>query len=86
MASRTASNPYLSEPKGNGRRSRSRSPGRKQQAQKVRSYASEGVKDNDTFNLPSSDWQLLGLLTVVALVVRLFRISQPSSVVFDEVQ
>jgi dolichyl-phosphate-mannose-protein mannosyltransferase len=50
------------------------------------SYASQGVTDNDIFNLPSGDWQLLGLLTLVAAVVRLFRLYQPSSVVFDEVQ
>jgi dolichyl-phosphate-mannose-protein mannosyltransferase len=49
-------------------------------------YGSEGVQDNDIFNLPSSTWQLLGLLTLVAAFVRLFRIYQPSSVVFDEVQ
>jgi len=49
-------------------------------------YRSEGVKDNDIFALPSSDWQLLGALTVLATVIRLFRIYQPTSVVFDEVQ
>ena len=49
-------------------------------------YTSHGVTDNDIFLLPGSDFQLLGLLTVVAAVVRLFRIYQPSSVVFDEVQ
>ena len=92
MASRTASNPYLGEKGSNGRRSGkspSRSPApvaRKPQEQKARAYTSEGVRDHDIFNLPSSDWQMLGLLTVVAVVVRLFRISQPSSVVFDEVQ
>ncbi|TKA76040.1 hypothetical protein B0A49_05961 [Cryomyces minteri] len=48
-------------------------------------YTSEGVKDNDIFQLPGSDWQLLTVLTVLAAVVRLFRLSQPSSVVFDEV-
>ncbi|KAF2653569.1 glycosyltransferase family 39 protein [Lophiostoma macrostomum CBS 122681] len=91
MASRTAPTPYLGEKATNGRRSGkspSRSPApsaRRQQEQKVRAYTSEGVKDYDIFNLPSSDWQLLALLTVLALVVRLFRISQPSSVVFDEV-
>jgi len=55
-------------------------------ATKTQSYASEGVQDNDPFSLPASDWQLLSVLTVVAAVVRLFRIYQPSSVVFDEVQ
>lgn len=49
-------------------------------------YTSHGVTDNDIFLLPSSDYQLLGLLTVAAAAVRLFRIYQPSSVVFDEVQ
>jgi dolichyl-phosphate-mannose-protein mannosyltransferase len=49
-------------------------------------YQSEGVQDNDIFSLPSSDWQLLGFLTLAACFVRLFRIYQPSSVVFDEVQ
>jgi dolichyl-phosphate-mannose-protein mannosyltransferase len=49
-------------------------------------YGSEGVTDNDIFLLPGSDFQLLGVLTVIATVVRLFRISQPTSVVFDEVQ
>lgn len=52
----------------------------------VLGYASEGVKDNDIFDLPSSTWQLVGLLTVIGAFVRLFRIYQPSSVVFDEVQ
>lgn len=49
-------------------------------------YSSHGVTDNDIFMLPAPDLQLLGILTVVAAVVRLFRIYQPSSVVFDEVQ
>lgn len=49
-------------------------------------YSSHGVTDNDIFMLPASDLQLLGVLTVIAAVVRLFRIYQPSSVVFDEVQ
>ncbi|KAH7078332.1 Dolichyl-phosphate-mannose-protein mannosyltransferase-domain-containing protein [Paraphoma chrysanthemicola] len=96
MASRTAPNQYLSE-KPNTRRSGkspSRSPARspapngrkKQNKQKQpQGYASEGVKDHDIFNLPASDWQLLAVLLVVACVVRLFRIAQPSSVVFDEV-
>jgi dolichyl-phosphate-mannose-protein mannosyltransferase len=49
-------------------------------------YQSDGVNDNDIFELPGSDWQILGLLTIVATFVRLFRIYQPTSVVFDEVQ
>ncbi|KAL8867687.1 MAG: hypothetical protein Q9174_005500, partial [Haloplaca sp. 1 TL-2023] len=52
---------------------------------KSKDYASEGVEDNDIFMLPASDFQLLGLLTAIAALVRLFRIYQPSSVVFDEV-
>lgn len=49
-------------------------------------YSSDGVTDNDIFMLPASDFQLLGMLTAIAALVRLFRIYQPSSVVFDEVQ
>lgn len=49
-------------------------------------YTSHGVTDNDIFKLPSSDLQILGVITIVAALVRLFRIYQPSSVVFDEVQ
>ncbi|KAL8784553.1 MAG: hypothetical protein Q9213_003901 [Squamulea squamosa] len=52
---------------------------------KIKDFSSEGVADNDIFMLPASDFQLLGLLTAVAALVRLFRIYQPSSVVFDEV-
>jgi len=36
--------------------------------------------------LPASDWQVLGFTTLLGAIVRLFRIYQPSSVVFDEVQ
>ena len=49
-------------------------------------YTSDGVKDNDIFSLPSVDWQWLGALTVLGAAVRLFKIYQPASVVFDEVQ
>ncbi|KAI9752768.1 MAG: hypothetical protein M1815_000281 [Lichina confinis] len=48
-------------------------------------YGSEGVRDHDLFALPATDYQLLGVLTLIGAVVRLFRIYQPSSVVFDEV-
>lgn len=48
-------------------------------------YTSPGVTDNNILNLKSTDWEWLGVVTVVALFVRLFRIYQPSSVVFDEV-
>ena len=54
--------------------------------EKPSDYSSHGVTDNDIFLLPGSDLQLLSVLTVVAAAVRLFRIYQPSSVVFDEVQ
>ena len=53
---------------------------------KAKNYRSQGVTDNDIFLLPASDFQLLGLITAIAALVRLFRIYQPSSVVFDEVQ
>jgi dolichyl-phosphate-mannose-protein mannosyltransferase len=49
-------------------------------------YSSEGVEDNDPFLLPGSDFQLVLGITVLAAAVRLFRIYQPTSVVFDEVQ
>jgi hypothetical protein len=49
-------------------------------------YTSEGVVDHDIFLLPGSDYQILIGITLLAAVVRLFRIYQPSSVVFDEVQ
>ena len=53
--------------------------------QKLVGFTSEGVRDNDIFKMPGSDWQLLGIITFVGAIVRLFRIYQPSSVVFDEV-
>jgi dolichyl-phosphate-mannose-protein mannosyltransferase len=55
-------------------------------AKKYDDYTSDGVVDTDVFLLPGSDYQVLILVTFVAAVVRLFRIYQPSSVVFDEVQ
>ena len=51
-----------------------------------RSYKSDGVEDNDVFLLPVSDYQIMAVLTALATLVRLFRIYQPTSVVFDEVQ
>ncbi|KAL2150052.1 hypothetical protein VTH82DRAFT_7728 [Thermothelomyces myriococcoides] len=48
-------------------------------------YTSEGVEDNDVFLLPVSDFKIVLAITLVAAAVRLFRIYQPSSVVFDEV-
>lgn len=53
---------------------------------KSTSYKSDGVEDNDIFLLPASDYVVSLLLTLLAAIVRVFRIYQPSSVVFDEVQ
>ena len=53
---------------------------------KPRDYTSHGVKDNDVFLLPGSDFQVMLALTVLGAAVRIFRIYQPDSVVFDEVQ
>ena len=93
MSTRLAAEPTLPIIPGKAPKRGGRSPARSQvptsngqAVTKQNSYASEGVTNNDIFSLPSSDWQLLGVLTVVAAVVRLFRIYQPSSVVFDEVQ
>lgn len=58
----------------------------KKGAIKRNDYTSDGVKDNDVFNLPGSDYRVMIFVTVIAAIVRLFRIYQPSSVVFDEVQ
>lgn len=49
-------------------------------------YKSDGVEDHDVFLLPVSDYILALGVTVAAAVVRIFRIYQPASVVFDEVQ
>jgi dolichyl-phosphate-mannose-protein mannosyltransferase len=90
MAPKGGARSYLGEktPSRLGR-SPSRSPAparRKAVAGKHADYTSEGVTDNDVFLLPGSDYRLMGLITFIAAVVRLFRIYQPSSVVFDEVQ
>ncbi|KAJ9372466.1 CAZyme family GT39 [Paecilomyces variotii] len=70
-------------------RSRSRSPNPKGKkggvTTKSNHYGSDGVKDNNIFRLPKSDYKLVLVLTALAAIVRLFRIYQPSSVVFDEV-
>lgn len=58
----------------------------KKGAIKRNDYTSDGVKDNDVFSLPGSDYRVMIFVTVIATIVRLFRIYQPSSVVFDEVQ
>ncbi|KAI0172433.1 glycosyltransferase family 39 protein [Hypoxylon sp. FL1284] len=57
----------------------------KNQVKKHNDYTSEGVEDNDIFLLPISDYQVMLVLTVLGAIVRLFRIYQPTSVVFDEV-
>jgi dolichyl-phosphate-mannose-protein mannosyltransferase len=99
MAGNRGTSPYLKEGKRrNASRSPARSPARsptgEQQVEKVEkpvkakvaSYTSEGVEDHDIFDLPSSDWQLLSIITILGSFVRLFRIYLPTSVVFDEVQ
>ncbi|KAK3364435.1 glycosyltransferase family 39 protein [Lasiosphaeria hispida] len=59
---------------------------KKSKAQKRKDdYTSEGVDDSDVFLLPVSDYQVMFVVTAVAALVRLFRIYQPTSVVFDEV-
>jgi dolichyl-phosphate-mannose-protein mannosyltransferase len=50
-----------------------------------KSYKSDGVEDNDVFLLPLSDYWIMFGLAALATTVRVFRISQPTSVVFDEV-
>ncbi|GKT66618.1 dolichyl-phosphate-mannose-protein mannosyltransferase [Colletotrichum tofieldiae] len=54
-------------------------------AKREPSYKSDGVEDNDVFLLPVSDYQIMLGLTILAAIIRLFRIYQPTSVVFDEV-
>lgn len=57
-----------------------------QEKEKPDDYSSHGVTDNDIFMLPGSDFQVMLALTALAFAVRLYKISQPTSVVFDEVQ
>lgn len=71
---------------GTAHKVKASTPAKEVTAIKPKSYMSEGVTDNDVFLLPISDYQVMGLLTLLASVVRLFRIYQPTSVVFDEVQ
>ncbi|GKT46083.1 dolichyl-phosphate-mannose--protein mannosyltransferase 1 [Colletotrichum spaethianum] len=54
-------------------------------AEREHSYKSDGVEDHDVFLLPVSDYQIMLGLTFLAAIIRLFRIYQPTSVVFDEV-
>jgi len=63
----------------------SRNPSSTAVVKRNKDYTSDGVVDNDVFLLPGSDYQVMGVLTLLAAVIRLFRIYQPSSVVFDEV-
>ncbi|KAI1959539.1 Dolichyl-phosphate-mannose--protein mannosyltransferase 1 [Ophidiomyces ophidiicola] len=68
------------------RSSRSPSPKIPQKASRtISDYTSEGVNNNDIFNLPKSDYKIILVITALATIVRLFRIYQPTSVVFDEV-
>jgi dolichyl-phosphate-mannose-protein mannosyltransferase len=83
MASKSAPKSRASDTSGSQNSKLSQNPS---SFPRPKNYASQGVTDNDIFLLPGSDYQLLGVLTVIAAVVRLFRIYQPSSVVFDEVQ
>ncbi|PYI25087.1 PMT-domain-containing protein [Aspergillus indologenus CBS 114.80] len=88
MASQSKNTLEVNPPPKSQLRSSSRSPGpksRKNVTVRAPSYASEGVTDNNIFKLPASDYKTLVVVTIVAAVVRLFRIYQPSSVVFDEV-
>ncbi|KAL7275884.1 Dolichyl-phosphate-mannose--protein mannosyltransferase 1 [Rhizina undulata] len=72
--------------KGSRPRSQSPSPSRKRvKISKAAKEPDSAVKDHDIFSLPSSDYRILGFLTALAVIVRLFRIYQPTSVVFDEV-
>lgn len=67
-------------------RSRSRSPRPKKKKQVAQKPKAPAVKDNDVFLLPGEDYQIMLALTVVAAAVRLYKIWEPTSVVFDEVQ
>lgn len=60
--------------------------GKLQAVKKHDDYTSDGVDDNDVFLLPISDYQVMTVVTILGAIVRLFRIYQPTSVVFDEVQ
>ncbi|EQL36565.1 dolichyl-phosphate-mannose-protein mannosyltransferase [Blastomyces dermatitidis ATCC 26199] len=89
MASKSAKGGLEVKPHTRNGRSPSRSPGPKNRKKAVASkkldYSSEGVSDYDILQLPVSDYKIMLMLTAIAVVVRLFRIYQPTSVVFDEV-
>ncbi|RCI17045.1 hypothetical protein L249_1829 [Ophiocordyceps polyrhachis-furcata BCC 54312] len=80
----------MAKPNVSGRKSPS-SPGRSSPPLRTKakksstSYRSDGVEDNDVFLLPVSDYTAALGVTVLAAIIRIFRIYQPSSVVFDEV-
>ncbi|KAI6777974.1 Dolichyl-phosphate-mannose--protein mannosyltransferase-like protein [Emericellopsis cladophorae] len=84
-----ASSPTLAVPETGKARSKSRSKSRSKTKAKSKaketSYRSDGVEDHDVFLLPLSDYWVVLALTLVALAVRVYKIYQPSSVVFDEV-
>lgn len=95
MATRagTTTNLGVSEP--TKKRNSSRSPARTPKpngttkglsSPPTKSYKSDGVGNYDIFSLPGSDWQLLIFITFFGALVRLYKITQPTSVVFDEVQ
>lgn len=90
MAQPTASANLAEKPVANSSKTKTKSPAKAIQIvakkPKKSSYKSVGVQDHDVFLLPVSDYQIMLALTLLAVVVRLFRIYQPSSVVFDEVQ
>jgi dolichyl-phosphate-mannose-protein mannosyltransferase len=85
-----ASSPTLTVPETGKARSKSRSKSRSKNKTKSKakelSYKSDGVEDHDVFLLPVSDYWVILALTLLALAVRVYKIYQPSSVVFDEVQ
>ena len=87
MAAKSGNRLDVKRPSGSRSPSRSPKPRNRKKAPAVTSnYGSDGVKDNNIFNLSATDYRIVALITLVAAVVRLFRIYQPSSVVFDEVQ
>lgn len=82
MARSTSAKP----PSGNAKGRSSSPPKSKALVKRPDDYTSDGVDDNDVFLLPISDYQVMILVTIIGAAVRLFRIYQPTSVVFDEVQ
>nr|OQO32634.1 hypothetical protein B0A51_00012 [Rachicladosporium sp. CCFEE 5018] len=73
--SRTSSKTAVSPPNGSlSNSSKSTTPS-----------SSDDIHDHNILNLSSNAWQALFGVTILAFFVRLFRIYQPSSVVFDEV-